>query len=466
MKSRIFKLSLFALLAAAGLLLSGCGGNSNPSQGVVIIEPEPDPPLEPTEFPLQISQNGRFLVAQDGQPFFIHGDSPQALIVNLSESDADFYLGRRAAQGFNAVWINLIADEETGGREDASTFDGIVPFTTPRDLTTPNEAYFARADAVIQLAAKHRQLVILNPIETEGWLDVLQENGVDSAREYGRFLGNRYVGFDNIIWMHGNNFQTCQDPNDAALVQAVALGIQEFDNRHLHTSELAFYASGSLDDPSWRPIIGLNGSFTYYITYVQVLKDYNLEDFIPTFLIEANYEREAQGNIPGNIRRQAYWALLSGAAGHMYGHRSTWQFLPDWRNAINSVGARHMEIVKDLFTSVAWFDLVPDQQHEVITGGLGTFAQEDSLVLGENDYLTAAATEDGTLAIAYLPTVRTITVNMGAFAGPANLRWYDPTNGNFTGILNSAPNAGDLVLTPPGLNSEGTEDWVLLIETN
>ena len=51
-----------------------------------------------------------------------------------------------------------------------------------------------------------------------------------------------------------------------------------------------------------------------------------------------------------------------------------------------------------------WYDLVPDQNHTVVTSGYGTF--------GRTDYVTAASTPDGKLAIAYLPSGRTVTVDL------------------------------------------------------
>src|ERR1700760_627394 len=42
----------------------------------------------PAEFPLRASRTGRYLVDHDGRPFLIVGDSPQALLVNLSVAQA------------------------------------------------------------------------------------------------------------------------------------------------------------------------------------------------------------------------------------------------------------------------------------------------------------------------------------------------------------------------------------------
>ncbi len=80
-------------------------------------------------------------------------------------------------------------------------------------------------------------LVLLDPIETISWLDILRKNGTSKAFGYGRYLGNRYKDFSNIIWMHGNDFNSWRNSDDDALVQAVARGIRDADPNHLHTVE-------------------------------------------------------------------------------------------------------------------------------------------------------------------------------------------------------------------------------------
>jgi chitodextrinase len=419
-----------------------------------------------TAYPLKVSANGRYLVDQHNAPFLITGDSPQALIVNLSEAEAEDYFADRQAAGFNAVWINLLCATYTGGRADASTYDGIIPFTTPGDLSTPNESYFARADAMLQLAAQHGLTVLLDPAETGSFLSVLNANGVTTARNYGRYLGTRYRNFDNIIWLSGNDFQTWANPGDDAVVQAVARGIQDMDPRHIHTVELDYPVSGSLDDPSWAPLIQLNASYTYYPTYAQVLTDYDRPNALPTFLVEANYEFEHNADDEGTpqiLRRQAYWALLSGAAGQLYGNHYTWPFLSGWQSYLDTPGSQQMGYAKFLFESRQWYNLIPDQDHTVVTAGYGTYA--DSGALGDSDYLTAARTPDGALVMAYLPTSRTVTVDMSTLAAPAYASWYDPTTGSFSAIT-GAPlaNTGSRPFTPPGPNGAGDGDWVLVLE--
>ncbi len=431
---------------------------------VAFKPPGPVPPVP--GLLLKASAGGRYLVDQNNMPFLMQGDSPQALMVNLSEADADGFFADRQAAGFDLVWINLLCATYTGGRADGSTYDGIVPFTTPDDLSTPNEAYFQRVDDMLNLAAQHGLVVLLDPAETGSFLSVLNANGTTKARNYGRYLGTRYRNFDNVVWMHGNDFQSWPNPGDDAVVQAVARGIHDTDDRHIHTVELDYTVSGSLDDPTWAPLIELNASYTYYPTYAQVLTDYDRANALPTFLVEANYEFEhnaADLGTPEILRRQAYWALLSGAAGHLYGNRYTWPFVDGWQANLDTPGSLQMGFVRYLFASRRWFDLVPDQAHTVVTAGYGTYADGGALI--DNDYLAAARTPDGTLVIAYMPTVRAITVDMSKLGAPAYAQWYDPGNGTYTPIAGSPlANTGSRGFTPPGPNSVGDGDWALVLE--
>ncbi len=67
--------------------------------------------------------------------------------------------------------------------------------------------------------------------------------------------------------------------------------------------------------------------------------------------------------------------------------------------------------------------------------------------------------------MSYLPTRRTVTVDMSSLSGPSIARWYDPTNGTFSTIAGGPfANAGSIQFTPPAANAEGAGDWVLVIE--
>jgi hypothetical protein len=122
-----------------------------------------------------------------------------------------------------------------------------------------------------------------------------------------------------------------------------------------------------------------------------------------------------------------------------------------WQSAMDGTGSQDMVHVKSLFSSRAWYDLVPDQEHVVVTRGLGEFRGLD--------YLAAARSVDGSTVIAYMPTPRSVTVDMSKVSGEAAQGWwFDPRTGK------SVP-AGEFVtrgcpvLTPPGAG-----DWVLVLD--
>jgi hypothetical protein len=417
-------------------------------------------------YPLKVSSNGRYLVDQQGDPFLMIGDAPQALMINASVDEADLLLANRASHGFNTVWINLLTAEYGGGRADASTFDGLKPFTTPGDFSTPNEAYFARCDEVIRLAGDHGITVILDPAETGSMISVMRTNGVDKCKAYGRYLGNRYKSFDNIVWMSGSDFQSWGTQSDNLVVKAVADGIREADSRHIHTLQLNYFVSSSLDNTLWSGLVTLNAAYTYYPAYAEVLKDYNRTPVVPVFLIESDYEFE-NGADSERLRRQEYWSLLSGACGHVFGNGYVWPIRDGWKNNLDTTGVLEFGYCQDLFESRPWHSLVPDQTHILVTAGYGTFWSGGipSSGISQNDYVTAASTPDGKLALVYIPTARTIMVNLARLSGAITARWYDPTKGTYQPIAGSPfPNTGSQAFTTPGVHADGAGDWVLVLE--
>jgi len=427
-------------------------------------------------YPIKKSPNGRYLVDQNNVPFLIAGDAPQSLTVNLSTTDADSFCSNRKSHHFNSLWVNLVCTTYTAGRADGSTYDGLLPFTgflpgAPSDLdhydvTKPNEAFFARVDQMITIAAKYGIQVFLDPMETGGWLNCMVNNGPANCRTYGRYLGNRYKSFPNIVWQSGNDYQAWSTSTNDAAVTSVALGIKDNDPTHLQTIELNYTVSNSTDDPNWVPIISLDASYTYNSTYAEVLKAYNLSNVLPVFLVEANYEEESlQGYLttPYICRKQEYWTNLSGATGQLFGNHFTWTFASGWQNHLDTPGAVQMAYLQALFTARAWYTLVPDQSHAVLTAGYGTFDANGSDQT--NDFAPAARTADGTLVVAYLPTHRTVTIDLTKLSGSVTARWYDPSAGTYSSISGSPfPNSGSLTFTPPGANTAGDPDWVLVLE--
>jgi len=419
-------------------------------------------------FPLKASANKRYPVDQNNVPFMMVGDSPQAMIGNLTLKRAKTFFANRHKYGVNALWINLLCASYTACHSDATMYDGVAPFTTPDDMSTPNPVYFDRAAQIVQAAGAKGMVVLLDPAETGSFLSMLNDNGVAKAYAYGQFLGNRFKDIPNIIWMSGNDFQSWPDENQNALVRAVAEGIQSTDPNHLHTVELSYLVSASMDSKPWRNIIGLDAVYTYEPTYAKELSEYKRNNFRPTFMVEANYEFEQNGGTDGgsipNLRKQEYWSMLSGTTGQLYGSQYTWRLDGDWEHNLDTVGILQFSYVKTFFEKLRWYDLVPDRTHQVLIGGYGNYSEEDPI--DTDTYATAAATADGTLAVVYAPSIRTMTFDMTKFSGPVKAKWFDPTNATYSAVSGKIANTGTHQFTPPGPNAAGDGDWVLLLQAS
>jgi Protein of unknown function (DUF4038)/Putative collagen-binding domain of a collagenase len=430
-------------------------------------------------YPLRPSANGRYVVDSNNVPFLIIGDAPHSILAKLNNADATTYLTDRGQRGFNALWIELLCDSYTFGfgTEGLANYgrdvNGNNPFTSTLtggyyDLTAPNEAYWSHVDYIVQQAAANGLQCFFTPLDQGGWTQTSLVNGVNRCQQYGQFLGNRYRNYPNIVWNFGNDFQQWRIPQNDAVILAIADGVRSVDTNHLITIQLDYFVSESQDDPNWIPRINTNGVYTYYPTYAETWVAYNKPTIMPVLFLEENYEDESNvGELgtPNVLRRQEYWSLTAGAlAGHMYGSYWIDRFDAAWQSHLNTQCVRELGYFNAFTTSVAWYNLVPDQNHSLVTAGYGIF-NDNNVHLSQVDFVTAAKSADGSLAVIYTPVAHTMTVAMNNFIGPVTAKWFDPTNNTFTTVSGSPfPNVGTHNFTTPGNNSAGAPDWVLLLQ--
>lgn len=418
------------------------------------------PPLGRPAFPLRIESGKGYLVDSTGQPFLIHGDTAWSLIAQLEREDVDRYLDDRRARGFNALLVNLI-ERKFATAAPANAY-GVLPFRTADDFGTPDDRYFAHADWVIRRAADRGFLVLLTPSYLgheggpEGWYQAMRASGPSRLREYGRYLGRRYASFDNIVWVHGGDY----NPPDKRLVREIAEGIREFDRNALHSAHCApeARAVSCWAGESWLQID------TVYTYGPAVFAAHPKTERIPSVFIEGRYENELDGT-EQRVRVQAYQALLSGAAGHVFGNNPVWHFdgpglFPaptSWQEALGSRGTQSMAHLRTLFAARRWWTLEHDRGNATLTAGHGSI----------HERAVAALATDRAFAIVYMPTTRTLIISMDRLAGPlVTARWYDPSDGSYLPIPGSPfPVHGRRSFQPPGRNSSGFGDWVLALES-
>jgi hypothetical protein len=422
--------------------------------------PEQDPGAFPTPvFPLALSADRRYVVDAHGTPVLLQGDSAWALMAKVRREDADAYLEDRRRRGFNAILVSLI--EHKFAEHPPLNAYGQPPFTTPGDFRTPNEAYFENVDWVVQRAAEKGIAVFLTPAYLgqnggdEGFYKEVVAAGPDALRSYGAFVARRYATADNVVWVLGGDYTP--PPEGIALERALGEGLLSAGRKHLVTAHWsAETSSQDIDDATLRGWLDLDATYTYRPVYEKSLADEHRPGALPHFVIETTYEHE-HDSTPRLIRTQAYDALLTGAVGQFYGNGGIWGFW-SWRRELGSPGATAMTHARRLLEDHGWIDLVPDDRNEVLTGGLGE--------RGTNEWAVLARARDASLALAYVPSIRPVTVDLGKLRPGVEPRWYDPTSGVYVAAARASGELarGPITLEPPGKNGGGDGDWVLVLE--
>ena len=84
----------------------------------------------------------------------------------------------------------------------------------------------------------------------------------------------------------------------------------------------------------------------------------------PVVLGEGAYENGPeypQGPVtPLLVRRQAWWTVMAGGF-HTYGQDQMWRMNPGWEKTFDTPGAAQVCLMKELMTSLPWWEIVPDQ---------------------------------------------------------------------------------------------------------
>jgi len=412
------------------------------------------PSAIPDDFRLSVSPKGRYLVDQRGEPFFWLGDTGWALFSTLTVEEAEKYLENRRQKGFNVV--QCIIAHWSRGYFRASP-DGHKPWLND-DPTTPDEAYFQRVDAILEIARQKGIVLGLLP----AWGDLVVDRKTvttANARAYGKWLGSRYRDVPNIVWILGGD----QPPTGVEDVyRELAAGLDEGDGgRHLMT----YHPRGGQQSSqfwhteAWLDLNMMQSGHGFDLAnYQRVLEDYARRPAKPTVDGEPRYEniinglrKEGPRITAHQVRKAAYNAVLSGAAGHTYGCNGVFQFwVPDgeatwqpgipWTEAIDLPGAFNMGLLKALMLARPWHELAPDPG--LVVGGQGAGGH----------YVPAARSVGGDFAYLYVPEGQTVAANLARMGGEAlDACWFNPRQGDYMaagrfpaeGVVSFAPPPGD-----------------------
>lgn len=428
---------------------------------------------------LKVSDNGRFLIKEDGQPFFWLADTAWELFHRCSREEAEQYLEVRRKQGFNV--IQAVALAELNGLNDPNPY-GHKPLID-NNPATPNPAYFEHVDYIIDKSREMDIYIALLPT----WGDKLFKNtwgvgpeifNAENARLFGKWIGERYKDRDNIIWILGGDRNPRDGSNDVLVWNEMAAGIAEAQagndkalmSFHPQPNELGG-SSQWFQQESWLDFnMHQTGHCANKGTYLHIAHDYQLQPVKPVLDGEPLYEDhpncfnapELGYSLERDIRRIMYWNVFAGAFGQTYGCHDVWQMyqqdreginrpLRPWTLALDLPVANQVKHLKNLMLSRPFLSRIPDQ----------------SLVAGEQsyseDYVIATRDEAGTYAMVYFPTGKTTTLDISALKGQTfKSWWYDPRTGSVFPAtrLKKSPS---LVVTPPSTGPGN--DWVLVVDS-
>ena len=473
---------------------------------------------------LRVSENGRFLVDQEGTGIFPLVDTAWAIAWQLDRGEVEAYLQHRHAQKFNM--IALVAFPSYEDHVVTPNADGDQPFVLKggkydplRPITTagkdPADAsqydYWDHLEYIMDSAHEKNMAVIVLPA-WGGCVAGSYGNGKDTsailfdasrAYRYGNWLGSRFAKKRNVLWMMGGDRSAVYGTKDyrkvfAAMAEGLADGINGIEKHDgqadfgatlmsYHPQKWAPNSSEWFHHSSWLDFNSIQDQPSDQIASVE--HDYGLEPAKPTWLFEGGYEHRRNSYTDWQIRFQSYQTVFAGGFGVTYGNMNIYHFSEppaksdenvgvsesdQWNHSLDDPGAVQMQYLLRLMRTLSkeeFLRRVPDQA--LIAGDRGRMTGAEGI---RSSCLVATRDSGGRYAFVYSASGRPITVRMSRLSGKTmDAYWYDPSTGkwrleqNATEVpkafrkgIASGTGARDQTFDPPGSESDGN-DWVLVL---
>jgi hypothetical protein len=432
---------------------------------------------------LSISTNGRYLKHENGQPFFWLGDTGWLLFQRLNRDEVKKYFEDRKEKGFNVIQcIFLQFYSHTNAYGDSACANSDISQLVQTIGNDPDDLeqydYIDHVDYIVDIAAQSGIYLAIAPT----WSQLVMRDTnmtTEKAESFAAQLAKHFKDKPNIIWVNGGS---SKGEKNTDIWETIGSTLKKYDPNHLVT----FHPFGRMQSSTWfnnSSWLDVNMFSSGHRSFKQdttenakgennwkyVLDDLSKSPLKPTIDGEASYENLPQGIHDhsqvywkaSDVRRYAYWSVLAGACGHVYGENTVRQIHIQGVNkpesgakfsffeALDAEGAFEMQYVKNLILSRPYFERVNDQS--IVASDEGE-KYDRILVSRGNDYL-----------MAYTHTGRDFTVQMGKISGEkVNAWWYDTRTGEAYNI-GEYKNTGTATFNPPGTKFNGN-DWVLVLD--
>lgn len=416
---------------------------------------------------LQVSANGRYLQWSVDKPFFINACTAWPLAQAYSDQEVKAYLDNRVAAKFNTIQMSAVFAEIVKTQAD-SAFQN-------QDILQPVPKFWQHVDWVVKQATDRGLVVMINPIWKRSLNEIIKAAGPEKCKKYGQWFANRFKDNPKVIYFIGGD--EVPEPVRTELDE-MGKGIQDvYGGKAIvaYHSEADQSSREAFPEAAW---ITLNWTYAYSSAFLKRFpysENYDNWKAFPKTPIQLGegyydfgdakkYDANGISERWGNrlvLRRQAWWNVLSGGMGNAYGAEGIWNKNRDgqlWQMCAEYGSSKDMGALRLLTDKIKWWKLQPDMDHQVLVGGFGTFMTDD--------YAVCAVSEDKAMAVIYTPVAQSFELKLPDFGQHSRARWFDPVSGRFIPIDMRFPEKKkkSVVLTTPGINHSGNQDWVLILE--
>ncbi|MGC9327054.1 MAG: DUF4038 domain-containing protein [Candidatus Hinthialibacter sp.] len=416
---------------------------------------------------LRLSQNRRYIEHHDGTPFFWLADTVWCGPALADYKDWQVFLQDRVDKQFTA--IQFVAAQ---WRMFATDAEGNATFTG-HDRIAINPDYFQRLDRYVD--AINQAGLIAVPVvlwAIRGEANPGYSLPVDQRIVLADYIIARY-GAHQVIWFLGGDGDYSGEK--AEPWKKIGRAVFHEDQRRLATMHVCgrnwsgeeFRREPWFHFVSYQSGHGDDEKTFRWLNQGPPSTEWDNDPPLPVINTEPNYEahngyahRKAHNDFA--VRRAAYWSLLvSPTAGVSYGGQGIWgwhekvQTPADhhgaglgspWYIAKDLPGALHMKYLRQFFQSIDWWTLSPAPELLAEPPGRKDASQ----------FIAAAKSGDGKLAVIYMPEGGEIKIQTAGLAPTMKAQLFHPRTGGWI-------QAGNVQQPVHTVKTMDRNDWILLM---
>jgi hypothetical protein len=418
---------------------------------------------------LRLSKNRRYFEHADGTPFFWLADTVWCGPLLADFDDWKVFLQDRVDKEFTAIQFVM-----TQWRMAETDAEGNPTFWGKAKVRV-NPKYFQRLDKYVDAINDAGMLAVpvllwaIRGDDNPGYY--LSE---DQKTVLAKYMIARY-GAHQVLWFLGGD----GDFSGAKAETWKRIGRAVFhpDQHRLATMHVRgkSWVGNEFRSEPWFSFIGYQSGHgddekTFrWLNQGPPSTEWSKKPALPVINIEPNYEAHngythRRVHTDHSVRRAAYWSLLvSPTAGVTYGGQGIWGWHTKvqapanhirtglgspWNEAKDLPGARSMKYLHRFFKSVDWWRLIPAP--ELLAEQPGKKAA--------SKFIAPAKSQEGDLAVVYLPEGGTVRLKTSAIKKGAGARWYHPRTGGWL-------DAGKVEKSLQNFELPDRNDWILLLKT-